>query len=401
MKKSIIKANEILYIVLVNICLGFKFYEIPYFCKYILTIGWCLAIIVKKKGLKIDGVFKRYLFPLLFFFAISILLILLNKYEISKKALFSRTVSMFIQKGTIVLFTLIGIQKYGKKVLNLLFQSLVINNIIGMLYAIFKYGIGEFIKFISNPFSEQWNIWVKEGKISNCLELHEVTLTLGLFFLLIIAFKEIHFYKSRKTTIICLILLLILGFKRIQVLALAATLMANYIILRKAKKCAFKDAIKLITIGVIIVSLAYVYLISNEKILEIANRYDINFMSRLEWYISISKYFRFSPLYMGQGWGSLSVLISSIGVIGVHSDILRMYFDAGFIGFVVWICYYFYYISAYLKRKDIYTCKLYLVIMIYTIVTYLTDNTLNYFVFQVVLLSIPVISLENVAKGNR
>lgn len=400
MRNSIIKVDDIIYIVLINICLGFKFYEFPYFFKYILALVWCFVFSMNGRKLKIDGTFKRYLYPLLLFFALSIPLILLNGYEVSKTSLLSRAVSQFIQKVTVVIFALSGIWKFGKNVLRLLFQSIILNNVIGIIYAISRFGFEEFLRFISNPFSSQWNIWVRGGRISNALELHEVTLTLGFFLLLVVAFKEIQFYKNKNATIIVLIILIILGFKRIQMLALAVVLITNHVILKRKEKRSIQFGINLITIGVLLVSLTYVYLISNEQIAVLAARYNINFMTRLGWYLSISRFFKFSPLYIGQGWGSLSVLITNIGVVGVHSDILRMYVDAGFMGFIAWIYYYFNYLASYFNKKDPYTCKLYLVIMVYTVVTYLTDNTLNYFVFQVVLLSIPAVSLIDDATGH-
>ena len=127
-------------------------------------------------------------------------------------------------------------------------------------------------------------------------------------------------------------------------------------------------------------------------------QYNINFMSRLEWYLSIGDVFSFSPLYVGRGWGSLSLIIEDISVVGIHSDVLRMFVDAGFVGFIVWLIYYFKYIPSYYLKKPGIAYRVYVIFMIYAIITYLTDNTLNYFIFQTVLIGVPMLA-QTVLSG--
>ena len=72
---------------------------------------------------------------------------------------------------------------------------------------------------------------------------------------------------------------------------------------------------------------------------------------------------------------------------GLHNDILKRYLDWGFVGFLGWA----WYNLLFLPKKVFFMygkkpATLYLLLLTYSFITYLTDNTEGYFVFQVALM---------------
>ena len=111
-----------------------------------------------------------------------------------------------------------------------------------------------------------------------------------------------------------------------------------------------------------------------------------------------------SPLYFGWGFSSVSRVIEHMDplevkwmvvVKGLHSDILKQYIELGFWGFVYWIYYELVYIPNKLfklfgKRSSF----AYTILIIYAFITYWTDNTEGYFLFQSALFIIPLAAYE-------
>ncbi|MBQ3662850.1 MAG: O-antigen ligase domain-containing protein, partial [Clostridia bacterium] len=64
----------------------------------------------------------------------------------------------------------------------------------------------------------------------------------------------------------------------------------------------------------------------------------------------------------------------------LHNDILKIFIELGSIGFTLWaVVYYIVFPSYWMKRHDTETGMLYMAILLYMTVTYLTDNTVFYF----------------------
>lgn len=401
-----INVKELLFESTVVLMCGFKFITFPFFAKFGLALLWIIyALSVTGMGSnKVATQTSRLVFvPYIMMFVIFPLQVLANPVSgISFVSSVSRMVSQMLQACLTIGFAYAGFRLFGIDSTRIFFRGLVVNNIIGVIWAIAKFGIGQFVMFVSNPFADVWNTWVAGGRISNALELHEVTFTLGLFF---ISFFY-SFYQNRKRReirktycvylIICAVLLY-LGFKRIQFIGLVLML-AIYIVIKrrnKVRSIQFFDGV--VWLGTTLFMYVYLEVISTDIIARLAAQYGINFMSRLGWFEKLTQYFSVTPFYFGRGWGTVS-LIADMLKQGVHNDIMRNYIDFGFLGFLAWISYYLAYIPYKLGHKSTETVKLYLLLIVYIMITYMTDNTFTYMIFQASFIVIVMAELEKSAR---
>ena len=390
-----IKLQPAIFVLTVVLMCDFKFFTFPYFAKYILGFSWFIWSLSKRSKISYSSenrIFKLFAWPYVAMFICAPLLFLLNPINgISIVESMSRLASNFMQTISYIMFSYATFRLFREKSVRYLFLGLVINNVVGILYAVLKFGISEFVRFISNPFSEYWNTWVESGHISNALELHEVTFTLGFFLLYFLLFSKE--YKSKKSDIVICIVLLVLGFKRIQVLALIGTCIVVILVRRRKHIALFNTVVNSAFIGVLSVTLLYIYIISDSYIALLAAKYNINFMSRLAWFKNLSDYYTFSVTYIGRGWTATSK-IADIMNQSVHNDILRCFIDFGFCGYIAWLYYQIKFMSNKIMRINIEAAKVYLCFTVYAIITYLTDNTYNYYIFQTALLVITVNELS-------
>ena len=81
---------------------------------------------------------------------------------------------------------------------------------------------------------------------------------------------------------------------------------------------------------------------------------------------------------------------------GLHNDLLKMYIECGFWGYVIWLILTLIYVPEKIKNKlGVRSATIYLALNIFAFITYLTDNTESYFVFQTILLTFPLVLKEN------
>lgn len=395
-----IKIVSLLYVISIILFLGFKFVSLPYFFRYGMALVWIAYAYSKKYALNPlnKKILEKLVLPYIVIAAVSLPLYFINGLpSIGVVSMITRLGSIFVQAIINVLFVFASYSIFHGESIHYIFEGLLINNIIGLFWAIYRYGIRQFIQFIRNPFSNTWSIWVREGTVATALELSELTFTLGFFLIYFIMFYEKR-NRKLKWSILISIILVILGFKRIQMLGLAGMLIVNFLTQRKKKKSSFGFSVMLIYIAFQLALLGYVFIISNNTLQLLANKYNINLMSRGEWFGNLTSYFSFSPLYLGRGWGVVSRL-SEVLNQGVHNDVLRYYIELGFGGFIVWTYYYIRYLSIYFAKRNIYAGKIFLNFIVYAFITYLTDNTSNYFVFQLVLMIIPL-HIVNTEQGS-
>lgn len=395
-----INVKKFIYIITIMIMCGFKFVSIPYMVKYAIGFIWiAYAFSKKSQDLTKDGmrITKLFYYPYITMFIISPMLMLISPVaDVSLVESVTRMVSLLMQTTIALFFAYASFRIFGVGAVNNMFWGLVANNIVGVLWAIYKFGIGQFIQFVLNPFDDIWNTYVLGGRVSNALELHEVTFALGLFFVFFAFYKESNLYTAKKGNygrLIITAILLYIGYKRIQILALFAMFVTTIIISRSKRKKSFKFANDIVWIGTLCVMLLYLFIISTDILAVLGLKYNINFMSRLEWFNALRNYYSFDLLYLGKGWGVLSGIVDSLKQ-GVHNDILRNYIEFGFWGFFLWMTYVLKVIPSKIEKKDLSVAKLYLYLIIYTIVTYMTDNTFNYIIFQASTLIIVLVAMQ-------
>ena len=90
---------------------------------------------------------------------------------------------------------------------------------------------------------------------------------------------------------------------------------------------------------------------------------------------------------------------SYLNVGGVHSDILKIYIENGFILFGLWLWYYLIAITkSFAKKINTSTAVLFFTLTIYTFILYFTDNVENYFIYQIFYICIPISYAVNQKK---
>ena len=89
-------------------------------------------------------------------------------------------------------------------------------------------------------------------------------------------------------------------------------------------------------------------------------------------------------------------------VRGVHNDILKIYINFGFFGSLIWyVLNLVYFPVKFMEKYGKKVATIYMALILYLFVTYLTDNTESYFVCQVALLLIPITEYLKEKEKNR
>lgn len=231
------------------------------------------------------------------------------------------------------------------------------------------------------------------GLIYNYLELHDVVLAMG-YILTFYIFSKEKLTRKNFLIIVSVLFVMALGMKRVSVLGVILACVFHLLIKRLSEKkqymiCAISGwtgfalcyfFVFILTYG----SVFFDFLINNE----------INAMGRNYYYSAIVSKINFSPSFLGLGRNAVSQLLggefSYMRVMGVHSDILKMYAECGFVMFGLWLWYYL--VFVFKKYKEHFSIKdavIYFGMMIYAFVLFVTDNTEIYFICQIFLILIP------------
>lgn len=229
---------------------------------------------------------------------------------------------------------------------------------------------------------------------ANYFELHDIVLAVGY---IVVFYIFTSMKKTIKNILIIFFVLFILslGMKRISMLGFVFSVIFYWI----SKNFKDKNKYRFCMCAgffAFFVCYIYVYIMSLENVFtNFVTKFGINTMGRVYYYKEIMKYAEFSPFFMGIGRNVctrvLTTDLSYLNVAGVHSDILKMYVENGFIVFGLWICYYLFYITRFYKNFYGYKeALLYFGLTIYTFTLYLTDNIEVYFICQIMQIVIPV-----------
>lgn len=188
-----------------------------------------------------------------------------------------------------------------------------------------------------------------------------------------------YVYKNNFILSIVSFILMYLGHKRIAVFASIIVIIIYKIstIMKNNKNKTYSISIYILLISV---SLIFIWMVSTDSIEYLFRTFNINTMGRSEIYSFINDYYDFNVNFYGNGMGFTEFILSSLGMIhfrNLHSDILKLYIE---LGFIVYIIYMLSYIKIY---KNIYrltpnVAKLYMYLHIFTVINLFTDNIMIY-----------------------
>lgn len=277
-----------------------------------------------------------------------------------------------------ICFAYVLYQNYGKRSIDLIVKCGFFSYIIGSIIPLIVNYPKEALPYLLTANSENYSLLF-------LTEVNDLTFALG-FILLYYLFFAKNDSNRRRNLVIC-ILMIFWGLKRIQIVALILAIFFYKFVI---SKISIKKASLFATNVILVICYLYVLFIHNSNLIELATRYNINFMGRLQTYLYVSNnYSSFSIFYPGIGFGYIDEILDKlvkmdfridyIPVISLHSDILRMYIGVGFVLFGIWIIYQCYTRTNLIaKHIDLNCAKSYLCFTIYVFVLYLTDNTYSY-----------------------
>ena len=302
----------------------------------------------------------------------------------------STCVQLFLAWG----FGASGYYLFKDKAIDYIFIGGVISYLSGsVLYVIWKYGFNNLMMYMWDTLLMRDSLW----EINFAMEVHDLTFAMGLFFLF---YSFCDKRKNRKVKIIFSIMLIVFGFKRIEVLALIAVIIIYNLLLKWGKTIRYRATF--IAICFAVGCFGFVYLIDSGVLELICNALSINSMGRLGMYTYAKNFFEFSPLYMGTGytwfsrmWGELYNsgfrIDGHVVAAAVHSSMLTFYIENGFVLTLLWIFYSFNgKVKIYRKHFGRKVAEGYLLITVYMFILYLTDNTFHYSGTQLVYFIIPL-----------
>ncbi|WP_367378400.1 O-antigen ligase family protein [Enterococcus gilvus] len=355
-------------------------FNINYLVQYIATYPWIILAIFfyfsnemeYGKRVIVKRLSSLILAP--WFFVIVITFISYLFQEASQNYLRTSVINL-INILTVYLFGISAFILFGDKII-----KIFISTFFSIYIAVFVKGV------LLNGFEKTaltlLSIWSGGEAVGNVFEIGDITFASGI---LLILFLWQYFVdgKNRMLQILITLLFVLLGIKRMQIVSLLLVCVWLFLIRKKNLNFMYKLT-SLIAISFMIVSLLFIYYISNGTLYRLLWDWEINTMGRVKMWEYISNYMSFTPYYFGKGYGfTLRKLSENYFEYVLHSDILRFYVELGFIPFVIWEYLNLFYIKN--KIKKMFSKKeatFSFLIISYLFILHFTDNTTNYFVTQ-------------------
>lgn len=350
---------------------------------YLMTILWFVFTLAYKKPIEN----KKYCKLNQLLMAFSMMPIIIQIYSLLIVCLgfgsieyFSFNLSTFL--ATILAYLVIVL--FGKHSLQIGFVIIFLSWFIIFIKEFFAHGC----LIIINAIAQGW----MGRSVSNVLESHELVLA-AIYYWCVYLFMG---KKSKRQTIpisLMMLFMCILGVKRIGLIAIVATTVL-FLLLDNLKLKGQIRALRTLEIIGIFTSLLYLFFVYNTDIFnDFLLKYGIDSMSRNIFYEYICSKVGLATSFVGLGRGAVMYLMKQqySGYWYVHSDILKMYVELGFFMFVIWLLYYFVFLTEYIKKKfGIKSSMGYFVCITFTFILYLTDNTESYFICVFIRTLIPL-----------
>lgn len=378
---------------------------VPYFLKYIIAFIWIIigafydhveGCLFKIRITKIKkDLFKLFLSPIVLAFIYTIAIWLTG---LSGHITFSNVMRLISNLGCMAIIAASAIMCttiFGKDVVRLTFISLIFAIGFNAFVVIQNYGLPSMITYFTHVFqADSYEYGSTLSKVSYAMEIHDGTFAMGIFLLFYIFYEEAD-KKVRFLQIIMALFCSYLGFKRNELIGvLVVSIIATTVVRKKGKD--FVRTNQIVTFIVLIACFSFViavkYLDHMTMLLSVLDIY------RIRVYKFMRELYSISPFYIGKGYSYVNYILGNqTELLGTsHSDLVRVYTEMGFLGFIAWIWYYFTYIPRYIYRNySNMAGKMFMMFSLYVFSTYFLDNTLTLFANQFVYYVIPIAILYN------
>lgn len=308
--------------------------------------------------------FKYNFYPKLIIYIYTLVLIFLN---ITEKRFLSSNIQTFINAVSAIVIVYL----YKNKAFKYSLIALIISYLYALIGSFFTHGVYFF----------------------DYLEFHDMAFGSGYIIIYFFLIKS-KWEKKDVKYVFFVSLITIAAFKRIELAALFIVFLL-YIFLSKFSFKKRKRIISVFSCIFILICYVYVYTILNEEIWIWFSKLGINVSGR-NFYYQVAAYLSdFKVTFLGLGRNSMATIFTNeysyLKVGNLHSDILRMYVECGFILFGIWLFIYLFkmpksiYLNfGYKSMLCLFMCTL------YTFIVYFTDNTELYLVNQYFYMLIPI-----------
>ncbi len=303
--------------------------------------------------------------------------------DFSNAASISRAGQKILFQTITIIYSVFMCYLFEDRAVNYLFFSMCATNAAIMLLEMPKYGFKESIISVVTCIITFGNA---EGFV-RALEIHDITFLFGQFFIYYVLFAPKDTKAERRLRRVCIILCLffiLLGLKRGTLPAIL--LVYVYV---KFLRLTGRPRKLIIATGIVLFLFFYVYLYLTRSgiLVEFLESHGIDMMGRDVLWSLPNDYYELSPFWKGLGFEGVTDLVNKWyheGLINraypLHNDILKVFIELGAVGFTLWAgINYILYPAYWMMRHDMETGILYMAVLAYMTVTYLTDNTAFYF----------------------
>lgn len=374
--------------------------SVPYFLKYIIAFIWIIigAFYDHVEGrfftLRITKIkkdlFKLFLIPIAVVFSYTCVIWIAGQSGHITFSNFTRLISNLGCMAIIAASAIMCTTIFGKDVIRLTFAALVFTIGFNALVVIQNYGLSPMITYITHVFqADSYEYGSTLSRVSYAMEIHDGTFAMGIFLLYFVFYEEAEM-KTRLLQIVMALLCSYLGFKRNELIGILVVSVIAITVVRKKGK-DFLRTNQIVTFAVLIACFSFVlavkYLDQMTLLLSVLDIY------RIRVYRFIREIYSVSPFYIGKGYSYVNYILGNQNkLLGTsHSDLVRVYTEMGFWGFVAWIWYYFTYIPRYIYRNySELAGKMFMMFSFYVFSTYFLDNTLTLFANQFVYYVVPI-----------
>ena len=299
------------------------------------------------------------------------------------------TINMIINKMVIIIYWCIPIISmlcagylFKEDAIDITFYATIISYLFSIFQFFMIYKIQGIIHFFTYA-----------TMLGSPLEQHELVFSLGLFFIYYFLFEDKK-VKNHKFKVFICAMFLFMGFKRIELVSIIIVSILYKFVLQGNN---FKIKVNIISIIILCICIIYISFIKSGGLDTFAQKYNIDFMSRLTAYDYFNKDYCLNLFYQGKGLGYVSYTLENVGSLlfgigDLHNDILKYYIEMGCIG---WILFFMNFIllqtKRILKKINIQIARLYFTLTLFTMIIIVTDNVLRYLQYMLVFFLIPYI----------
>ena len=337
---------------------------------------------------------KMYMLPQIVFFAYSLLIIGLG---LSKREYLGTNLTSFVP----ISLAIIAYYFFKEKAFKYVCISIAISWGVSILFALLQNGPSILSQAIIQGYIDSYYTSSSLAR-DNYFEIHDIVLAVG-YFLVFYFYSKIDKTKDniswKRRYLFLFLIVAFLGIKRVALLGVVLALVCRLPLLSKRgnrlRKC--------LIIGWIAFALCilFIYIFSSgDWFFDILRAHGINPAGRNRYYKAILELSTFSPGWLGLGRGAVSKILNTemtnLGVGGVHSDLIKIYVENGFILYMWWLWYFLIHnTKKYAKRFNSRSAVVYFGITIYMFVLYTTDNSDSYFACQLLCIILPMTFATN------